>query len=184
MLSLGKSSVFFWHSKAQSWTYSLFALGDNSPTLVLDVYLETRFFFRSRQNARCSILSSSQYSKWQWWQFTVFLNSTSGSNFLKNQVHSTWGHSKAFRHVLKAHPSSIESVFFLLSIRLIRYFLNRSTNCSVLWTYLLWWDISSPREFLRSNLALLSTVLVLLNLAGIWCCHKDCTLLLIFSCFM
>lgn len=112
MLSLGKSSMFSWHSKAQSWTYSLFPLWDNSPTQVLDVYLKTRIFFRSRQNAHCSILRSPQYSKWQWWQFTVFLNSTSGSNFLRNQVHSTWGHSKAFRHVLKAHPSSMESVFF------------------------------------------------------------------------
>lgn len=78
---------------------------------VLDVYLETSFF-RSRQNAHCSIIRNPQYSKWQWWQFTVFLNSTSGSNFLKNKVHSPWGHSKAFRHALKAYPSSIKMYSF------------------------------------------------------------------------
>lgn len=180
--------MFSWHSKAQSWTYSLFALRDKPHSSAWRL-LGDKSFFRSRQNAHCYIIRSPQYSKWQRWHFTVFLNSTSGSNFLRNQVHSTWGHSKTFRHVLKAHPSSIESVFFLLSIRLIRYFLNWSTNCSVLWRLILnlsslMRHISSPREFLRSNLALLSTVLLLLNLADIWCCHKDSTLLLILSCFV
>lgn len=42
MLSLGDSSVFSWHSKAQRQNYSLFSLKDNNrPTQVLDIYLET-----------------------------------------------------------------------------------------------------------------------------------------------
>lgn len=50
---LGKEFGFSLCSKAQSWTYSLFALKANKPTQVRGVYLETRGFFRSGQNACC-----------------------------------------------------------------------------------------------------------------------------------
>lgn len=53
MLSLGKSSMFSWHSKAQSWTYSLFALGDKSHSSAWRLLGDKSFF---QIKTECSLL--------------------------------------------------------------------------------------------------------------------------------